>query len=108
VRKNELAKLLSDECGLTLGQASSALSFIFSTITKLLLMGGQYHQSSFGTFQITSRKKRQIHNVNKEIYTTIPEKKSVRFAPSRKLKTLLNSKRTRKKKAVRASRSKPK
>jgi nucleoid DNA-binding protein len=91
VRKNELVRAVADEFGLTLGLSARIVTFIFGTLTALLLAGKSYQHSGFGSFLVSRRKKRRIHNVNKGAYVNIPEKKGVRFLPSKALKKKLNA-----------------
>lgn len=91
MRKNELVRSIADEFGLTLGQSSAIVTFIFGTIVRLLLAGKSYQHSGFGSFITGHQKKRKIHNVNRGEYTMVPKKKTMRFLPSKTLKRRLNN-----------------
>lgn len=93
MRKHDLSRALSEEFELPLAESARIVAFIFSTIARLLLAGGAYQHSGFGSFSVSRRRKRRSHDVNRGVCVMIPEKKGLRFTPSKTLKRKLNEKR---------------
>jgi len=92
VRKKELADEIAHEHGLSAKAANALLDAVFDEILKAALRDDPYHHPSFGTFVITVRKPRRIHNVHSREMITIPSKKILRLLPSRRLNKKINSK----------------
>lgn len=91
--KRDVIMKLNEETKLTQPEASEALKIVLDTITESLVSGGHVEFRNFGVFEVVTRKARIGRNPNKpEDTVDIPERKVVRFKPSKKMKTdVLNS-----------------
>ena len=56
MNKNDLITAVSDSCGLSKSDASSAVEGVFDAITKSLSSGDEVRLVGFGTFSVAKRK----------------------------------------------------
>lgn len=83
---------LNSATKLTQPEAALALQIVLEAITESLATGGHVEFRDFGVFEVVTRKARIGRNPNKpEDTVDIPERKVVKFKPSKKMKaTVVN------------------
>ena len=85
--KHDVVMKLNSETKLTQPEAAVALQLVLDAITESLTSGGHVEFRDFGVFEVVTRKSRIGRNPNKpEDIVEIPERKVVKFKPSKKLK----------------------
>jgi nucleoid DNA-binding protein len=88
--KHDVVMKLNSETRLTQPEAAVALQLVLDTITESLASGGHVEFRDFGVFEVVTRKSRIGRNPNKpEDTVEIPERKVVKFKPSKKMKALI-------------------
>lgn len=88
--KHDVVMKLNSETKLTQPEAAVALQLVLDAITDHLTAGGHVEFRDFGVFEVVTRKSRIGRNPNKpEDTVEIPERKVVKFKPSKKLKALI-------------------
>ncbi len=88
--KHDVLMKLNSETKLTQPEAAVALQLVLDTITESLASGGHVEFRDFGVFEVVTRKSRIGRNPNKpEDTVEIPERKVVKFKPSKKMKALV-------------------
>lgn len=86
--KHDIVMRLNRETRLTQPEAAAALQIVLDAITESLSAGGHVEFRDFGVFEVVSRKSRIGRNPNKpEDTVEIPERKVVKFKPSKRMKT---------------------
>lgn len=85
--KHDVVMKLNSGTKLTQPEAAEALQIVLTTITESLTTGGHVEFRDFGVFEVVTRKARIGRNPNSpEDTVEIPERKVVKFKPSKKLK----------------------
>jgi DNA-binding protein HU-beta len=90
VTKKDLVGTIAAEAGLTRTQASKALEAMVAGIQASLVRGDRVTISGFGTFGISHRKARRVHNLNDGRAIEIAAKRVPRFAPGAILKSAIS------------------
>lgn len=85
VNKKELAKELSNECGIPVKEAENILSKLYAIQTGELERGGEVKIAGFGIFKVTTRKAKTARNPLTGEPISVPERKHVLFTPSKTL-----------------------
>lgn len=90
--KHDVVMKLNSATKLTQPEAALALQIVLEAITESLATGGHVEFRDFGVFEVVTRKARIGRNPNKpEDTVDIPERKVVKFKPSKKMKaTVVN------------------
>ena len=78
---------MSKEAGITAHEASKALNALFDGVRKSLISGGRATFSGFGSFEIKTRKPRKGRNPRTGAEVAIPQKRRIKFNPSKSLKS---------------------
>ena len=91
--KRELVLRVARETELTQEQVHDAVQKSLNIIAETLLSGRAIEFRDFGVFEMVSRKARIGRNPKKPEETVqIPNRKTIKFRPGRKLKALLEKK----------------
>ena len=91
VNKNELARAVADETGLTNGQAKEAIEATLKEIENQLGQGNEIALSGFGKFAVSERAARQGRNPQTGETIEIQATKVPRFSASAPLKASVKS-----------------
>ena len=86
VNKNELARKVADETGLTNGQAKEAIEATLREIESQLGLGNEVSLPGFGKFAVSERAARQGRNPQTGEIMEIQATRVPRFSPSAPLK----------------------
>jgi DNA-binding protein HU-beta len=89
VNKKQMTHKISRDAGITALQAEKAYQSMLLGMTDALAQGERVTFSGFGSFEIKKRKARQGRNPKTGEKLRIPQKKRVKFNPSRILKDQL-------------------
>jgi len=90
VNKRDLAKELAATYGIPIHQSVKILNGTFERIVEIITDGEEYNHSGFGKFRLADVKGRSIHDISTGDIIDIPERKQVKFSPSRQLGRELN------------------
>ena len=95
IKKNFTRKDLSNKIYQTLGFSKNLSSIIvddfFETLTSELIKSSEVKISSFGIFQVKSKKARMGRNPKTKVEAKITPRKVVKFRPSLFLKSKINN-----------------
>ena len=90
-RQNLIKKLKKNNSNLNNKEIEKIINIFCETIEKGLKQGRKIELRGFGTFFIKKiKEKYNARNPNTKELIYVPEKKKVRFRPSRKLKNFIN------------------
>ncbi|TVZ42091.1 DNA-binding protein HU-beta [Alteromonadaceae bacterium 2753L.S.0a.02] len=89
MRKTELVKLVSEQCGLSRYQADDAVSSLFEQITNALSRGERVNLLGFGSFSVKSRAAHSGKNPQTHETIHIPAKNHIQFKPGKRLSDAL-------------------
>ena len=90
-RQNLIKKLKKKNPSLDIKEIEEIINIFCETIEKGLKQGRKIELRGFGTFFIKKiKEKYNARNPNTKELIYVPEKKKVRFRPSRKLKSFIN------------------
>jgi len=90
INKNELAKAVAEETGLSSGQAKEAIDVALERIANELGAGNEVALSGFGKFAISERSARQGRNPQTGETIDIAASKAPRFSPASAFKGAVN------------------
>lgn len=85
MNKNQLIEAVSEESGLTRGQAKNALEAIIKTTSSVLEQGDKITLTGFGTFVVERKKARTGRDPRNGAPIKIAAKKVVKFRPGLEL-----------------------
>jgi nucleoid DNA-binding protein len=83
--KNDMARAIADETGLTQGQAKEVVQRVFDAITEALLHEGRIELRNFGVFEVKERRPRRARNPRTGEPVDVPAKRVVTFKPGREM-----------------------
>ena len=86
MRKQDLARIVAAEAGLSDAQAAGAVNAVFASVQRALAAGDEVAISGFGTFRVTERAARQGRNPRTGDAMTIGRRRSPTFRPGARLK----------------------
>jgi len=89
--RSELIEKMATELEITRKQASENIEWIFSSIVESLKKDSRFSSSGFGSFTVNTRKAHKGRNPRTGEEVMVPARKTVKFNPSPKMKSLLNS-----------------
>jgi DNA-binding protein HU-beta len=89
MNKKKLIRKISNDTGLTLKQAGSAVEALLDTVTDSLKRGKKFRLSGFGTFSIGRRRSRWGRHPRTGDKIKILASKFPKFTPARKLKDMV-------------------
>ena len=89
MNKKQITHKISKDAGITALQAEKAYHSMLMGMTEALAKGERVTFSGFGSFEIKNRKVRQGRNPKTGEKLRIPDKKRIKFNPSRILKDRL-------------------
>ncbi|MFA6856193.1 MAG: HU family DNA-binding protein [Treponema sp.] len=90
--RQELLKQLSASTELNRKNCNEIITAVFEEIEKTLEKDGKYTQPGFGVFETTMCKEHVVRNPFTKQQILYPEKKKIRFRPSKVFKDRLNEK----------------
>ncbi len=90
--KDELVRSVSREVDMNQGLISKAIDSVFSNLKESLGKGDSFRMVGFGSFRVVERAERRGRNPKTGEEIVIPARKTVRFAPGKDLKELMNPK----------------
>jgi DNA-binding protein HU-beta len=85
MNKAELISKISDDAGITKGQANAALDSFVEAVTSSLKGGGKVTLVGFGTFSVSKRQARNGRNPQTGQVIKIKAKKVARFKAGKEL-----------------------
>jgi DNA-binding protein HU-beta len=85
MNKAELVAEVSEEAGITKGQANAALNSFIDIVAKTLKEGGKVTLVGFGTFSVSKRNERSGRNPKTGEVIKIKAKKVARFKAGKEL-----------------------
>ena len=88
--KKELSKKIYQDLGFSKNISSEIIDNFFNYLVDLLVNSKQIKISSFGTFDIKSKKERIGRNPKTKIEAKISARKVVKFTPSMLIKKRIN------------------
>ena len=89
MNKNDISRKIHEaHGGLSYIEAQKIINFILETIKERLARGEKVLLSSFGCFYVTQRKTKLGANPQTGVPMVIPGRNSVKFKPSKYLKTI--------------------
>jgi nucleoid DNA-binding protein len=83
VTKNDMARTIADELGLTHGQVKEVIQRVLDGITETLYQEGRIELRNFGVFEVRERKPRKARNPRTGEPVQVPAKLVVSFKPGR-------------------------
>lgn len=90
MNKGDLVGAISEDAGISKGQAQSAVDSVLSNIEGALKSGDKVTLVGFGTFSVSHRDARQGRNPQTGASINIPARKVARFSAGKALKDALN------------------
>ena len=87
--KKEILARMSREGGVTLAQAQKAFASLLQGMRQSLNQGEKINLSGFGSFEVKVREARKGRNPKTGTTIQIPQKKRIKFNPSRSFKNTL-------------------
>lgn len=90
MNKSELVAAVSDNSGLSKGDAAKAVEAVFSAITDALKKGEDVKLIGFGSFDVAERAAREGKNPRTGETIAIAAAKQVKFKPGSQLKEAVN------------------
>ena len=86
--RKEIVNTIVDRLGLPRYQAKKAVDAIFDGMKDALIQGERIEIRGFGVFQILKRQAKVGWNLNTWEKVTVPEGKTVKFKPGKRLREL--------------------
>jgi DNA-binding protein HU-beta len=86
MRKDDLAKFVSERAGITAKAGGEAVDAVFEGIASGLQKGGPISIMGFGSFKVVARAAREGRNPRTGEKIQIPASKTVKFTPGKSLK----------------------
>jgi DNA-binding protein HU-beta len=86
MKKEDLARLVSDEAGITQKTAGQTVDAVIEGISSSLEKGDSVSLLGFGSFKVVERSAREGRNPRTGEKIQIPASKSVKFTPGKPLK----------------------
>ena len=90
MNKGDLVGAISEDAGISKGQAQSAVDSVLSNIEGALKSGDKVTLVGFGTFSVSHRDARQGRNPQTGASINIPARKVARFSAGKALNDALN------------------
>jgi DNA-binding protein HU-beta len=90
MNKQELITKISQDTGITKGNAAAAVDSFIEGITRSLKKGQSITFVGFGTFKTAQRKARTARNPQTGASIKIPKRRVVRFSAGKALKSAVN------------------
>ena len=90
MNKGDLVGEVSEDAGISKGEAQSAVDSVLSNIEGALKSGDKVTLVGFGTFSVSHRDARQGRNPQTGASINIPARKVARFSAGKALKDALN------------------
>ena len=90
MNKGDLVGVVSEDAGISKGQAQSAVDSVLSNIEGALKSGDKVTLVGFGTFSVSHRDARQGRNPQTGASINIPARKVARFSAGKALNDALN------------------
>lgn len=87
--KKDILARMSRDAGITLAQAQKAFASLLMGMREVLNDGGKINLSGFGSFEVKVREARKGRNPKTGTSIQIPQKKRIKFNPSRSFKHTL-------------------
>lgn len=87
--KKDILNKISKEAGITLSQAQRAFGALLDGMKDALNKGGKINLSGFGSFEVRVREARKGRNPKTGVSIQIPQKRRIKFNPSRSFKHTL-------------------
>lgn len=84
--KNEVAEILSDKKGIRMSTAIKAVEGIMEIMSDAFSKGESIFLRGFGTYRIVVRKAKTGQDITRKKTIHIPERRTVKFIPSKTLK----------------------
>jgi len=86
MKKEDLARLVSDEAGITQKAAGQTVDTVIEGISSALEKGDSVSLLGFGSFKVVERSAREGRNPRTGEKIQIPASKGVKFTPGKPLK----------------------
>ncbi|UCF85598.1 MAG: HU family DNA-binding protein [Desulfobacteraceae bacterium] len=86
MKKEDLARLVSDEAGITQKTAGQTVDAVIEGISSALENGDSVSLLGFGSFKVVERSAREGRNPRTGEKIQIPASKNVKFTPGKPLK----------------------
>jgi integration host factor subunit beta len=83
--KKEIAKMISEQCGIAHVLALEAVQMVFDGITETLVSEGRIELRNFGVFAVKRRRARKGRNPRTGESVFVPPKSVVTFKPGREI-----------------------
>jgi nucleoid DNA-binding protein len=83
--KNDMARAIAEETGLSQGQAGEVIRRVFDRITETLLSEGRIELRNFGVFEVKERRPRKARNPRTGEQVKVPAKLVVTFKPGKEM-----------------------
>ena len=90
MNKSNLAEDIAHEFFITRTESEKIINFIFQNISDFLSLDERIYFRGFGSFRRVKRKSKRVRHPKTKKIITIPERWTVDFTPSKKLKTQMN------------------
>ncbi|WP_339045663.1 HU family DNA-binding protein [Candidatus Mesenet endosymbiont of Agriotes lineatus] len=92
--KAKIVEIISNQIGLSRKDSLEIVEDIINEIGLILAKEGVLKINSFGTFKVSKKKTRIVHNPKTSKEVSIKEHNIVSFRPSKVVKDLINKKKT--------------
>jgi DNA-binding protein HU-beta len=89
MNKKDLAESIYKKLNIKRFEAYHFIDLLIEVISEKLSSGEKIVASNFGTFKVVKRQKKKVINPNDKKTMIIPERKIVKFFPSKNLKELI-------------------
>ena len=83
--KQDMAKVMAEEMGLTYSQVSEIIQRVLDGITDSLVNEGRLELRGFGVFEVKERRARRARNPRTGEKVQVPSKRVVTFKPGREM-----------------------
>ncbi len=90
ISKSELIELIGVKGNFTKSESTRYLNLLFDTISEMIKDGKKIQIRDFGTFNLMDQKSYTARNPKTGEAVNVPERKTIKFKPSKKLKMFLN------------------
>jgi DNA-binding protein HU-beta len=87
--KKDITSRMAKDAGITLSQAQKAFVSLLTGVKEDLRRGKKVNLSGFGSFEVKIREARRGRNPKTGESIAIPDKKRIKFNPSRQFKNTL-------------------
>lgn len=84
--KNEVAEILSTKTGMKMSTAINAVEEIMEIMSETFSKGESIFLRGFGTYRVVVRKAKTGQDITRKKTIHIPERRTVKFIPSKTLK----------------------